>query len=111
VELINLRLIAVGVTEKPAFNPIPFAGESPEKAFKKERPVYLPSENKFCPVAVYDALQLEYGNRVRGPAILEQVNTTAFITPEYDVIVDRYGSYCVYARELENDIVKRIMSA
>ena len=111
VELINLRLIAIGVTEKPAFNPVPFAGESPEKAFKKERPVYLPSENKFCPVAVYDALKLEYGNRVRGPAILEQVNTTAFITPEYDVIVDRYGSYCVYDRELENEIVKRIMSA
>ncbi|MEA2108719.1 MAG: hydantoinase/oxoprolinase family protein [Pseudomonadota bacterium] len=110
VELINLRLIAIGVTEKPAFNSVPFAGESPEKAFKKQREVYLPSERNFRPLNVYDALKLEYGNRVQGPAILEQVNTTAFITPEYDVVVDRYGSYCVYARELENEIVKRIMS-
>ena len=108
--MINLRLIAIGVTEKPVFNPIPYAGESPEKAFKKQRQVYLPSEKNFRSINVYDALKLEYGNRVKGPAILEQVNTTAFITPEYDVIVDRYGSYCVYVRELETEIAKRIMS-
>ncbi len=110
VELINLRLIAIGVTEKPVFNPIPYAGESPEKAFKKQRQVYLPSEKNFRLLNVYDALKLEYGNRVEGPAILEQVNTTAFITPEYNVMVDRYGSYCVYDRKLENEIAKRIIT-
>jgi N-methylhydantoinase A len=110
VELINLRLIAIGVTAKPVFNSIPYTGESPEKAFKKQRQVYLPSEKNFRSLNVYDALKLEYGNRVKGPAILEQVNTTTFITPEYDVIVDRYGSYCVYVRELETEIAKRIMT-
>ena len=109
VELINLRLICIGNTEKPTFSLRDYAGENPEKAFKKERPVFIPGENVFKKIPVFDALKLEFGNQIKGPAILEQVNTTAFITPDYNVMVDKYGSYTVYDRKLEDEITKKIL--
>lgn len=109
VELINLRLICIGKTEKPTFSLRDYAGENPEIAFKKERSVFIPGENVFKEIPVFDALKLEFGNQIKGPAILEQVNTTAFITPDYNVMVDKYGSYTVYDKNLEDEITKKIM--
>ena len=109
VELINLRLIATGKTEKPVFSTRTYAGENPEAAFKNRRHVYIPGANAFQEIEVFDALKLEYGNRIIGPAILEQVNTTAFITPDYNVMVDSFGSYAVYVKEREDEIVKKIL--
>ncbi len=109
VELINLRLICIGKTEKPVFKTRDYAGPNPDRAFKKQRQVYIPGENIFREIDVFDALKLEFGNKICGPVILEQVNTTAFISPEYNVMVDKYGSYTVYNKNLENDIIHRIL--
>ncbi len=109
VELINLRLICIGKTEKPTFSLRDYAGENPDKAFKKYRQAFIPGENIFKEIPVFDALKLEFGNKLEGPVILEQVNTTAFITPDYSVMVDKYGSYTVYNKNLENEIIKKIL--
>jgi len=109
VELINLRLTCIGKTEKPVFKSRDYAGPNPEKAFKKQRQVYIPGENIFQEIDVFDALKLEFGNKICGPVILEQINTTAFITPGYNVMVDKFGSYTVYDKKLEDEIVKRII--
>ncbi|MHC4661017.1 MAG: hydantoinase/oxoprolinase family protein [Planctomycetota bacterium] len=108
VELINIRLVAVGRTEKPAFLEQEFHGESPEHAKKADRRAWLPRQKEFANVPVYDAFDLKNGNRLEGPAILEQVNTTTFVTPEYNVHVDKYGSYTVYLKDKEAEIRKRI---
>ncbi len=110
VELINMRLITIGVTDKPRFSEQPFAGEDPSAAFKKDRQVYLPRAKKFQRVPVFDAFRLSHGNFIRGPAILEQVNTTTFVTPEYSVLVDRFGSYTLFLAEREAEIKERILS-
>ncbi len=109
VELINLRLVCIGKTAKPEFSRRTYAGANPDSAYKKHRPVFIPGPDKFQEVPVFDAMKLEFGNRVEGPAILEQVNTTAFITPAYNVMVDCFGSYTVYLKEREAEIVKRIL--
>jgi N-methylhydantoinase A len=109
VELINLRLTCIGKTEKPVFKTRDYAGPNPEKAFKKQRQVYIPGENVFKDIDVFDALKLEFGNKICGPVILEQVNTTAFITPGYNVMVDKFGSYTVYDKKLEDEIIKKIL--
>jgi N-methylhydantoinase A len=48
---------------------------------------------------VYDALQLGFGAFVEGPALMEQPNTTIFVSGGFDVVVDPMGSYVVYARD------------
>jgi N-methylhydantoinase A len=108
IELINLRLMSVGKTVKPRFSEEAFAGTDPSHAFKKNRKVYLPLDEAFAEVPVYDGYKLRCGNRVEGPAVIEQVNTTTFVTPEYNVWCDRYGSYTVYLKEKEAEIRKKL---
>ena len=107
VELMNMRVVTVGVTDKPRFLPMEFASEDPGGAFKHKRRVYLPQKKEFAEVPVYDGLALKFGNRIRGPAIIEQVNTTTFVTPEYRVLVDKYGNYTMYLSSMEDDAVRR----
>ena len=109
VELINLRLTCIGETEKPKFLKQEFAGESPDAAFKRNREVYLPRQKEFADVPVFDGFGLRYGNRIEGPAIIEQVNTTTFLTPEYSLIVDAFGSYTLYLKEHEEEALRRVL--
>lgn len=108
IELINLRLLSVGTTKKPRFRKEEYHGENAEKALKKRRKVYLPLKEQYVNVPVYNGHKLRYGNRVEGPAIIEQVNTTTFVTPEYNVLCDRYGSYTMYLKTKENEIAKKL---
>jgi N-methylhydantoinase A len=109
VQLINARLICIGETKKPVLKEERYAGEDPADAFKRRRPVYLPNEKRFADVGVFDGAKLRYGNRIKGPAIIEQVNTTTFVTPEYHVLVDRFGSFTLYLPEKEKEVTERII--
>ncbi len=108
IELINLRLLSVGKTVKPKFSQEDIEGEDPSHAFKKNRMVYLPLDEVFAEVPVYDGHRMKCGNRVGGPAVIEQVNTTTFVTPEYNVLCDRYGSYTVFLKEREEEIIRKL---
>lgn len=110
VELINMRLVCIGKTEKPKFQEQPYVGEDPSKAFKKSRGAYLPFQKIFRDVPVFNGLALQFGNRIEGPAIIEQVNTTTFVTPEFNVLTDRYGSFTMFVKDLEEDVKRRILS-
>ena len=108
VELINLRLIAIGRTEKLRFSYPEIAREDPSGAFKTRRRIYVPDVKDFREVPVFDGDMLNPGNRISGPALIEQVNTTTVVTPEYDVLCDRYGSFTIYLREHREKIDKRM---
>lgn len=108
IELINLRLVCAGRTEKPEIKPKACLNGNPSSAFKGRRKVYLPMQKRFEEVDVFDAKGLTHGNKVFGPAVLEQVNTTIFVTPEYNLMVDSYGSYAVYLKTKEKEIEQRI---
>jgi N-methylhydantoinase A len=110
LELINMRLVCVGRTEKPKFQEREYAGEDPSQAYKKDRSVYLPLQKVFQTVPVFDGLALEFGNRISGPAIVEQVNTTTFVAPEFNVLTDRFGSFTMFLKDREEDVKGRILS-
>lgn len=93
VELVNLRMSAIGVTEKPALKKEVHRGKNPIGCFKGTRPAFIPSQRDFRPVPVYDGNTMGYGHGMKGPAIIEQTNTTIFVPPEYEVECDAYGSY------------------
>jgi N-methylhydantoinase A len=108
VELINLRLLSVGQTVKPQFKREEYDQEDPSKALKKRRKVYLPGEERFEDVPVYDGHKLCFGNKIEGPALIEQVNTTTFVTPDYSVLCDQYGSYTMYLKTKEAEIEQKL---
>ena len=108
IELINLRLSSIGKTTKPRFREEEYDQENPARALKKKRKVYLPHRKTFYEVPVYDGHKLSYGNKIEGPAIIEQVNTTTFVTPEFNVLCDKFGSYTMFLKEKEEEIKKKI---
>jgi len=99
LELINLRVRAVGITDKPTLRGGESAGPDPEGARKGDRSVWVPEEDGFRDIPVYDGHRLLGGNRIPGPAVLEQPNTTLFVSAAFDVLVDAMGSFVVYRRD------------
>ena len=54
--------------------------------------------------------KLKFGNKICGPALIEQVNTTAFVTSEYNLMVDRFGSYTMYLKSNGAEVENRILA-
>ena len=109
IELINLRLLCNGRTRKPEFKTENYDGHNSTRAHKRFRKVYLPLQGEFENIDVFNGAKLKYGNRVIGPAVIEQLNTTIFVTPEYNVLVDKYGSFTMYVKDREHELQKRIL--
>ena len=109
IEIINMRLLSVGETVKPKFTEEEYQGEDPSGCLKNERKAWLPSEKKFETVPVFDGALLRYGNKIEGPAIIEQVNTTTLVSPEYCVLCDKYGSYSMYLKTNRQEIEAKIL--
>ena len=110
VEIINVRIQAVGVTEKPAFVKDEFAGSDPTSAIKSEREIVLPETAEQIRVPVYDGHATRFGHQIAGPAIIEQENTSILITASYDCVCDAYGSFVVYLKGRQ-DLVRAVLEA
>jgi len=102
IELINVRVRAAGLTEKPAYTEEPDAGRDARPALKGERPAYIPEERAARFVSVYDGHKTRHGHQIVGPALVEQVNTTLLLTASYDCICDKYGSFVAYQKGQES---------
>ncbi len=105
IELINVRLQAIGATEKAAYPEDSYEGLDGSHALKGERAVYIPETSKFESVPIYDGHRLRHGARIAGPALVESVTTTIFVSASYDGVVDRYRSFVVYLKGRE-DLVR-----
>ena len=102
LEIINVRLRAIGITEKP--NSFAKMDESdPEKnpdfALKSKREAYVPELDELKEIHVYDGDKLTGKYTIEGPAIIEQINTTIFLGETYDCDTGIGGSFIVYNRE------------
>ena len=89
VELLNLRLTAIGVTAKPRLVREP---RRRVKALKGKRPVYLPGRKAFARVPVHDGDRLGHGTRLAGPAIIESVNTSILVPEDWAADYDAFGN-------------------
>jgi N-methylhydantoinase A len=103
VELVNIRMTAIGLTDKPAFRKEDYRGRDPGDCLKGKRAVFIPSRMDFENVAVFDGNRMGHGHYLKGPAVIEQVNTTIFVPPEYEIVCDAYGSYLMTHVKLNND--------
>lgn len=92
IELVNLRVVAVGQVEKPSLPHEPFAGEDASRALKGRREIYLQSRGGYLEVDVYDADKLAHGNHFKGPALVESVNSTIVVPEEFSLTVDALGT-------------------
>ena len=104
VEIVNVRVQSIGMTEKSDLPSEPFAGADASPARKGERSAYVVERQAFEPLPVFDGHRLHHGNRIAGPALVEMVTTTAFISASYDAVTDRFGSLLMF-RKGRDDLV------
>ena len=98
VEVVNVRLQSVGEVDKPALTRDDPAGPDASGALKSRREVYIFEEDGFAEVPVYDGHALHHGNRIIGPAMIEEVTTAIFVSASYDCEVDATGSFVLRAK-------------
>jgi N-methylhydantoinase A len=95
-EIINLRLAAYGTVVKPARKEQEFVTRDAAPHIKSTRSVYFEEEEAFVPTPIYDGDTMEIGNRVEGPAIIEQRTTTIVVPPKTWLEVTSYGDYLMH---------------
>ncbi len=90
IELVNVRLTARGLIERPEFPRGEQAGDSAGGAMLEMGRTIFEGEKMTTPV--YDRAALKPGNRFSGPAIVVEMSTTTVVAPDYDARVDVYGN-------------------
>jgi N-methylhydantoinase A len=101
---------ALGSVDKPRHPEEAWCDEDPSTALKGRRDAYVPEDGAFRSVPVYDGHRLRYGQRIVGPAIVEEVTTAIVLTGTWDAIVDRYGSFVLH-RKGRDDLVAPVLES
>lgn len=96
IELVNARLAAYGMVDKPAAERYRSETVSLPAALVERRPVWFGSARHDCPVWERD--RLPERAELRGPAIVEEFGATTVILPGWRGAVDEHGNLR-FARE------------
>ena len=89
VEIVNLRVKVIGLSHKIKLKKLPHHGSIPtEKAYIKNQDLYF--EGKKFRASVFDRSELRPGNIIKGPALVSDYESTAFLPPAYTLSVDEY---------------------
>ena len=90
VEVVNLRLKLELAVDKPELEPAaPQGADASHAAIGSAEVVFA---NGPVTTTLYDRDRLEAGNRLAGPALLLQLDTTIVVPPGWDGEVDPYGN-------------------
>ena len=88
-EIVNLRAVAVGAVPEPHLpQGEPGHGADASHAVVDEHKVYF--EGSWLPTKIYDRGKLQPGNRIEGPAIVTEFDSTTVILAGYAAEVDQY---------------------
>jgi N-methylhydantoinase A len=90
VQLVTYRIEAAGVVPKASFQAHKDAGPDASGAITARRDVWLPEAGGMVTCPIYDRERLQSGNRIVGPAIVEQMDATTLVLPETAGRVDPY---------------------
>jgi N-methylhydantoinase A len=90
VQLVTFRIEAAGLVRKARFQPQAEAGPDASAAITGRRDMWLPEAGGFVSCPVYDRERLQAGNRIAGPAIVEQMDTTTIVLPGMVAVVEPY---------------------
>jgi N-methylhydantoinase A len=92
VEIVNLRVDALGVFPPPRLPELPRGGD-PGAAITGHQPIALASGRATAPI--YDRARLGAGDRIAGPAILTQLDATTLLLPGQTAEVHRFGALVI----------------
>ncbi len=89
IEIVNLRLRATGVVEKPKLP------KHKPKAEPKIFPIEVFVNGTWQKAVFADRETLPAGFELKGPAVVAEYSSTAFVPPESRALVDEYGNLLI----------------
>lgn len=93
VEIVTLRSAVTGVMEKPPMEKIAAGTPTPPaEALRESRDVYYAEIGTKASTPVFDRDRLLSGNRIGGPALIEEHASTTVLLPGDDLEVDSFGN-------------------
>ena len=97
IEIINIRAVAIGRIADLAWPTIEGGGSGGRAVALLRRPVVFEVEGKreSHETPFYDRTALRAGDRLAGPAIVEQYDTTVMIPPRCGAAIDRHGNIVI----------------
>ena len=96
-EIVSLRCAVTGRMQKPPLEQYLARGdEIPAAAKTGLRPIYLSPDAGFTETPSYARSALLSGNRIAGPAVIEEHASTTVIFPGDELTVDGYGNLLIF---------------
>jgi N-methylhydantoinase A len=93
-EIVSLRATVTGLMKKPPLEKIERGtGAPPKAAFTGKRPVEF--GGRFRPTPTYARAELLAGNRIAGPALIEEHASTTVLMPGDRLTVDAHGNLVI----------------
>ena len=92
VEIVNYRLTTRVIVPKPKVVESPAQAAACAEAIKARRRAYF---DGWHDTPVYDRAKLRSGNRLRGAAIIEQMDSTTVVHPGQVAHIDRFGNIII----------------
>jgi N-methylhydantoinase A len=91
VQVVTLRIRAIGRVKKPALARRAPGGGSVASARRGEREAFCFARRRMTRFSVFDRALLETGARIQGPAIVDEGTTTTVLHSDQSLEVDPYG--------------------
>ena len=91
IQVVNVRLVARGLADPPKLLRVPRGPAEPSAALVGRRSVYVDEEAGFVECPVYARSRLLAGQRIVGPAVIEQFDATTWLLPRQTAEVDDVG--------------------
>jgi len=93
-EFVALRAVVQGRGIRLTPPPIKAGKADPAAAAVGSQKVYMDGRERTA--TVYDRAGLQAGNRIAGPAIVVEMDSTTVVLPKHTGLVDRYGNILIY---------------
>ena len=93
-ELVNLRAVSQGKEASIAANKVSRGGPKPS-AKSKLAVTKVFMDGKKRDAQLYDRRELKFGNKIAGPAIVLEMDSTTVILPGHEGKVDKYGNILI----------------
>ena len=90
VQIVSLRVAAVGEIPKIALDPEELVRSRPRPSGHRE--VYWSQSREAISTPIYDRRALRPGQRLKGPAVVEQMDATTLVPPAHLAVVDQFRS-------------------
>ena len=97
VEVVNIRVVGVGRVDPPRRSELAASDGDPSRAVTIQREVVFDVGGRADAhtTPFYDREQLRAGDRIAGPAIIEQYDSTTVVPPGLEATVDRFGNLVI----------------